>query len=127
MSDDRLRRLFDANVVGILIGNNAGSIVEANEAFLRMIGYSRTELEAGLVDWRRLTPPEWLGLDERAIAEMAVRGSFTQYEKEYVRKDGTRVPTTNRSVTSSTSPRSGARKRRYGAARSDSSGWPMRT
>lgn len=92
VSDSRLRRLFDANVVGIVIANNAGAILEANDTFLDLIGYSRTDLEEGRVDWRRLTPQEWLHLDERAIEEMAMFGTISQYEKEYVRKDGSRVP-----------------------------------
>jgi PAS domain S-box-containing protein len=92
ISDLRLRQLFDANIMGILIANNAGSIIQANDAFLDIIGYSRDDLDRHLVDWRKLTPHEWLHLDERAIAEMEERGSFAQYEKEYVRKDGTRVP-----------------------------------
>lgn len=92
ISDARLRLLFESNIVGILIANNAGAVIEANEAFLAMIGYTREELTTGRVDWRTLTPPEWLPLDERAIADMAANGRFAQYEKEYVRKDGTRVP-----------------------------------
>ena len=92
ISDLRLRQLFDANVMGILISNNSGSIIQANDAFLDIIGYSRADLDRQLIDWRQLTPPEWLHLDERAIAEMEERGSFAQYEKEYFRKDGTRVP-----------------------------------
>ncbi len=91
-SDSRLRRLFEANVVGILIGNNAGAILEANDAFLGMIGYSRHDLETGRVDWRSLTPPECLPRDELAIEALARDGAFSPYEKEYVRKDGTRVP-----------------------------------
>jgi PAS domain S-box-containing protein len=90
--DAVLRRLFDANVIGIVISNNAGAILEANDAFLATIGFTRDELTSGAVDWRTLTPPEWLPLDERAIAEMAATGVFAVYEKEYVRKDGTRVP-----------------------------------
>jgi len=92
VSDARLRQLFEANVVGILIANDAGAIVDANDAFLDMIGYSRADLQSGAIGWRRLTPPEWLARDESAIAEMARLGKFAQFEKEYVRKDGTRLP-----------------------------------
>ncbi len=92
VSDSRLRRLFDANVVGIVIANNAGAILEANDTFLELIGYTRADLEAGRIDWRRLTPDEWVHLDEGAIEEMAAGGTISQYEKEYVRKDGSRVP-----------------------------------
>jgi PAS domain S-box-containing protein len=92
LSDAHLRRLFDSDIVGIVIANNAGSIIEANEYFLKLLGYTREDLDAGRVDWRNATPPEWLALDERAIGEMEARGEFAQYEKEYVRRDGTRVP-----------------------------------
>jgi PAS domain S-box-containing protein len=92
LDDVSLRRLFDANVVGIMISANDGSIVEANDALLAMLGFSRAELAAGELDWRERTPPEWLPLDERAIAELAEHGAFSPYEKEYLRKDGTRVP-----------------------------------
>ena len=87
-----LRRLFDANVIGIVVSNNAGAILEANDAFLDMLGYTRAELDSGAVDWRTMTPDEWLPLDERAIEELATTGIFALYEKEYLRKDGTRVP-----------------------------------
>jgi PAS domain S-box-containing protein len=92
IGDARLRRLFDANVVGIVLASNDGRIVVANDAFLATIGYTRAELDAGLIDWRRLTPPEWQPHDERALAELAAHGAFLQFEKEYVRKDGSRVP-----------------------------------
>jgi PAS domain S-box-containing protein len=92
VDDARLRLLFDANVIGIIVGNNAGAIFDANDAFLELIGYSREDLANGLIDWRSMTPPEWLPLDELAIAAMAANGWFAPYEKEYVRADGTRVP-----------------------------------
>ncbi len=90
--DAGLRQLFDADVMGILVATNAGAIVTANDAFLAIVGYSRDELERGEIDWRRLTPPEWLASDEAASAALADHGSFSPYEKEYFRKDGTRVP-----------------------------------
>ena len=78
--------------MGIVIANNYGDILEANDAFLDMIGYTRDELKNGSIDWRAITPEEWLPLDERAIDQMAVDGIFSQYEKEYIHKDGRRVP-----------------------------------
>jgi len=94
LSDARLWQLFDANVIGIVITDNRGAFLEANDAFLSMIGYTRAELDAGRLDWRSLTPPEWLPLDERAIDELAATGAFAQFEKEYIRKDGSRVAIT---------------------------------
>ena len=58
-SEGRLRRLAESGLVGIIVGENSGKIVAANDAFLAMVGYSRADLEAGLVSWARMTPPEW--------------------------------------------------------------------
>jgi PAS domain S-box-containing protein len=91
-SESRLRRLIDANIIGIIITNVNGEVLEANDAFLNLIGYSREEVMAGAVNWREITPPEYLPLDDRAREEMQQQGSHAPYEKAYLRKDGTRVP-----------------------------------
>jgi len=88
----KIRRLVDANVVGIAMWNLEGSIIEANDAFLQMVQYDREDLTSGRVRWTDLTPSEWRGSDERAIADLKVRRSFQPFEKEYFRKDGSRVP-----------------------------------
>ena len=85
-------RLFEANVVGIFMWNLVGAITGANEAFLRMVKYDREDLASGRVRWTDLTPAEWRERDERAIAELKASGAFQPYEKEYFRKDGSRVP-----------------------------------
>ena len=89
---ERLRRFVDSNVVGVLIADAGGGVLEANDYYLRLIGFSRDELARGEVDWRALTPPEWLPADERAIREVRELGKCAPYEKEYLRRDGTRVP-----------------------------------
>jgi PAS domain S-box-containing protein len=88
----KIRRLVAANVVGIVMWNLEGAITEANDAFLQMVQYDREDLASGRVSWTDLTPTEWRGGDERAIADLKVRGSFQPFEKEYFRKDGSRVP-----------------------------------
>jgi PAS domain S-box-containing protein len=88
----KIRRLVDANIIGISIWNLEGEIIEANEAFLHMVKYSREDLVSGRVRWTDLTPPEWRENDERALAEIKVTGTLQPFEKEFFRKDGTRVP-----------------------------------
>ena len=88
----KIRRLVDANIMGIFIWNLQGQIIEANEALLRMIGYSRTDLVSGRVRWTDLTPPELRDRDKDAVAELAATGTFQPYKKEYFRKDRSRVP-----------------------------------
>ena len=88
----KIRRLVDANVIGIYIGNVEGEIVEANEAFLHMLGFSREDLVSGRVRWTDLTPAEWSDRDERAMAELKATGKVQPYQKEYSRKDGSRMP-----------------------------------
>jgi PAS domain S-box-containing protein len=88
----KIHRLVDANVIGIVIFNLEGVVSDANEAFLRIVQYSREDLLTGRVRWTDLTPTEWRDGDERAIAELKATGVFQPYEKEYFRKDGGRVP-----------------------------------
>ena len=88
----RIRRLVDANIVGIFIWNLDGKIIEANEAFLKMVGYRREDLVSGSVRWTDLTPVDWRERDQLAIAEIRATGSIQPYEKEYIRRDGGRIP-----------------------------------
>ena len=91
-SESRFRKLSESGMLGIAIPDRFGGFHEGNDEFLRIVGYSRADLEAGLVRWDVMTPPEYAALDNEHIAEAAERGSCTPYEKEYIRKDGTRVP-----------------------------------
>ena len=88
----KIRRLVDANVVGIVMWTLEGAIIHANEAFLHMLQYSREDLASRRVRWTDLTPAEWRGHDERALADLKATGIFQPFEKEYFRKDGSRVP-----------------------------------
>src|SRR6266702_5042215 len=89
----KIRQLVDANIIGIFVWDVEGRILEANDAFLRLIGYDREDVVAGRLRWTELTPPEWLDRDERRwLAELKVTGSLQPFEKEYFRKDGSRVP-----------------------------------
>ena len=88
----KVRRLVEANVVGIVMWNLEGAVTGANDAFLRMVQYDREDLASGRVRWTDLTPAEWRGHDEQAVADLRATGVFQPLEKEYFRKDGSRVP-----------------------------------
>jgi PAS domain S-box-containing protein len=88
----RIRRLVEGDIIGVFIWDLEGRIYEANETFLRMMGYSRVDLAAGRLNWRELTPPEWREIDERHLQDVRKTGRVPPFEKEYFRKDGTRVP-----------------------------------
>ena len=91
-SEAKIRRLVDANIIGIFIWDFDGRILEANEAFLHIVGYDHEDLVAGRIRWTDLTPPEWRDRDTRLIQEHKVTGILPPFEKEYFRKDGSRVP-----------------------------------
>src|SRR5207244_13120636 len=91
-SEAKFRRLFDSNIIGLLIADTDGHAREANDAFLRLIGYTREELAAGRVRWETVTPPEYHARTAAAVEEMRRGGTVGPWEKEYVRKDGGRVP-----------------------------------
>ena len=88
----KIRRLVDANIIGIFIWTIDGRFIEANDAFLRMVGYDREDLISDRVHRTDLTPPEWHKHLELTLAELKMTGTAQPYEKEYFRKDGSRVP-----------------------------------
>ena len=90
--EGKIRRLVDANVLGICIWHLEGAIVEANDTFLHMLQYGREDIVSGRLRWTDLTPAEWREQDECAVAELRSTGTFQPFEKEYFRKDGSRIP-----------------------------------
>ena len=90
--EGKIRRLVDANIIGIIIADREGRILEANDAFLRIVGYDREDLISGRVRWTELSPPEWRERDILTQTELNSTGIVQPFEKEYFRKDGSRVP-----------------------------------
>ena len=90
-AEAKVGRLLDAGVVGVIVADR-DRILEANDHFLEMVGYTRAELEGGRLLWQAMTPPEFANLDALAMTELAERGVASPYEKEYLRRDGSRLP-----------------------------------
>jgi diguanylate cyclase (GGDEF)-like protein/PAS domain S-box-containing protein len=88
----RIRRLVDANIIGVIFWHIGGTITDANDAFLQLSGYSREELFSGNIRWTDMTPPEYRAADQHALEELLRTGSCPPFEKEFIRKDGSRVP-----------------------------------
>jgi len=88
----KIRRLVDSNIIGIFITGLEGRVLEANDAFLHLVGHDRDDLVSGRIRWTDLTPPEWRERDRRALAELSSNTIAQPYEKEFFRKDGSRVP-----------------------------------
>lgn len=90
-SQERLRRMFETDAVGILIFDKASRrVIEANDHFRRMTGYTTADIAAGRLTWTTMTPEEHLASSEEQFAQLAATGRIGPYEKEYVLKDGSR-------------------------------------
>jgi PAS domain S-box-containing protein len=91
-SESKFKRLYDSNIIGVIFWDTAGNITQANSEFLRIVGYTEEDVLSGRARWKDMTPPEYAYLDEKAIKEMTETGISAPFEKEYIRKDGSRVP-----------------------------------
>ncbi|BAT54280.1 multi-sensor hybrid histidine kinase [Nostoc sp. NIES-3756] len=91
-SDTRFRRLTESNIIGVIVADMNGAIIEANDAFLQMVGYTREDLLTGLIRWQNMTPLEYQEISDRSISQLKTSGVCQLFEKEYIRKDGSRVP-----------------------------------
>jgi PAS domain S-box-containing protein len=90
-AEEQFDRLFNGNMTGLLFSDYDGRILDANQAFLDIVGYSRSDLQDGRLSWRTMTPPEWQAANARALAQMRKHGYATPFEKEFFRRDGSRA------------------------------------
>ncbi|MBW4640469.1 MAG: response regulator [Gloeocapsa sp. UFS-A4-WI-NPMV-4B04] len=91
-SEARFRRLIESNIIGAIFSMADGSITDANDAFLQIVGYNRADLKAGRLNWQAMTPSEYVHLHQAAVAELDNTGAFSAFKKEYFHKDGHRIP-----------------------------------
>jgi PAS domain S-box-containing protein len=93
LSEKRLRRFYESGLLGVIYWNMDGQITDANDKFLEMAGYDREDLTSGRINWIAMTPPKYQHLVVRSTEELKATGvNAVPFEKEYIRKDGTRVP-----------------------------------
>jgi PAS domain S-box-containing protein len=92
VSEERFRRLSDSGIVGVVFGDTLGHIHEANDTFLAMVGYTRDDLHAGRLHGAALTPDDWVDIRQAVLRELATDGVAAAREREFLRKDGSRVP-----------------------------------
>ena len=90
VSEERLRRIINVDSVGVLIFDESGNLIESNDAFLKMSGYSRAEITSKRLNRGLLTPPEHAAATEQELQKLSETGRIGPYEKEYFRKDGSR-------------------------------------
>jgi PAS domain S-box-containing protein len=90
--EKRFRSIFDSKMMGILFWDAAGNVMDCNDAFLEMTGYSRDDVVSGRLLWRKMTPPEFTDVDDNALRELLETGTCVPFEKEYIRKDGSVFP-----------------------------------
>ncbi|GHO88009.1 PAS domain-containing sensor histidine kinase [Dictyobacter formicarum] len=102
-SQEQVRALMDSSIIGIAIAEGE-EIVEANDTYLRMTGYSQEDLSHRRINGVRLTPPEYFDITRQAHQELAIHQFMTPYEKEYLCKDGSRLPVLTGGVNFSFNP-----------------------
>ncbi|MBN3922118.1 PAS domain S-box protein [Nostoc sp. NMS4] len=91
-SEARFGRLTESNIIGVIVAEMNGLIFEANDAFLKMLNYTREDLRSGRIRWGEIVPLEYIEVSERSLQELAITGSCKPFEQEYIRKDGSLVP-----------------------------------
>ena len=89
-SESRFQRIKDSGMVGIIMTTLTGEISEANDAFLQIIGYDRTDLLTGNLRWDSITPSDYRDVDAAAVAHLLAYGWVQTFEKDYIHKDGNR-------------------------------------
>lgn len=91
-SEAKFRALYDANIIGVVLGDLKNNIFDANDAFLKIIGYTRKELQKGRLNCNKLTVKKYKERDEHAVEQLLAKGVTTPWEKEYIKRDGSHAP-----------------------------------
>jgi PAS domain S-box-containing protein len=90
-SETRLKRIYNSPMIGFIFWDTTGEIVDANDYFLELVGYTKEDLQQGKLNWSAITPPENSMRDQKALKQISWSGACEPFEKEYVKKDGSKV------------------------------------
>ena len=90
-SEEKFNQIYESNVIGVVFAGADGTITKANDAYLKMLGYTQADLATGSLTWKTITPPEHIRECEQAFKYVLEKGTTPPFEKEYFHKDGSRV------------------------------------
>ncbi len=91
ISEERLKLMVNVEGVGVLIFDETGALIDCNDTWLTMSGYTREEIASRKLSWRNLTPPEYVAVSEQQLEVLSETGRIGPYEKEYLLKNGKRL------------------------------------
>ncbi|MDB5120532.1 MAG: domain S-box protein [Sphingobacteriales bacterium] len=84
-------KIYESDLIGIVVSSFNGAIIDANDTFLKMLGYTQEDLASNSIRWDKMTPPEFKEISEQVIYQLQSTGVSTPFEKQYFRKDGSRI------------------------------------
>lgn len=90
-SEARFRSIAASSTIGVMVTRLNGQVLEANDAFLSIVGYSRADMESGKLWWNQITPAEFAAIDRQKVQELQETGAASDFEKQFIRVDGRRV------------------------------------
>ncbi len=92
VSENRFTSLYESDILGIIDWDKEGQILEANQTFLKMLGFSKSDINSSPLNWRKLTPEAYAESDRHALEEINRFGYCTPFEKQFLNKNGKPVP-----------------------------------
>lgn len=90
-SESKFRKVFESNMIGMVFSNMDGRIIETNDAFLNMLGYTREDVQKNPLNWREITLPEYIAISEWAVNELKEKGVVPPFEKQYKKRNGDKL------------------------------------
>lgn len=90
-SESKFRKVFESNMIGMIFATMDGPILETNDAFLHMLGYTRQDVDENRLSWKEITPPEFMDVSQWAVSQLRENGICPPFEKQYIKKNGDKL------------------------------------